>query len=124
RCFSESAAGEPCDDSFFRERDGESVERDFLVRAIDRRPVTDIRLSFTPGGRFDSSDNRQLECFGEFPIALILPRYSHDGPGAVTHEDVIGDPDRHVPSCRRVEGITPGERAAFARLTPSLNIAF
>ena len=43
----------------------------------------------------DHLDDRQFEASGKIPVALIMPRHTHDGAGSVSHQDVVCDPDRH-----------------------------
>ncbi len=40
----------------------------------------------------DDLNDGQLELGGEFEVALVVGGDGHDGAGAVTHHDVVGDP--------------------------------
>ena len=41
----------------------------------------------------------------ELEIALVVSRHSHDGTGAVGHEDVVGDKQGHLLAIQAVDGI-------------------
>ena len=49
---------------------------------------------------------------GKFPVALVLARNAHDGPGAVAHQHVVGHPDRGFLAGDRVPGPSSGIHAA------------
>src|SRR4051794_17831990 len=43
--------------------------------------------------RLDNLLNRQLELVREFEVTLVMTGYSHDCPGAIAGENVVGNPD-------------------------------
>ena len=72
----------------------------------------------------DHLDDRQFEAGGEIPVALVMPRYAHDGTSAVPHHHVVGDPDRHRLPGAGIHGTETGEDPRFARIgTRSLDVA-
>ena len=54
-------------------------------------------------GRPHGADDGQAVGLGEGPVALVLGRHGHDGPGAVAHEHVVGHVDRHRLAGERVD---------------------
>ncbi len=46
-------------------------------------------------------------------VALILARGGHDRAGAIAHQDVVGDPDRHVFADEGISRISAGEDAGL-----------
>ena len=60
-------------------------------------------------------DRRDVEAVlaGELEVPLIAARHRHDRPGAVAHQDVVGDPDRDVLARHRVRGVAAGEHAGL-----------
>jgi hypothetical protein len=57
----------------------------------------------------DDRDDREVELLGEGLIALVMCRHRHDRPGAVIHQDVVGDPDRDPCVVDRIAREEPGE---------------
>lgn len=55
----------------------------------------------------------QVELFGELAVAIVAGGDSHDGAGAVAHENVIGDPDGDFFAGGGVGGVGAGEDAGF-----------
>ena len=60
----------------------------------------------------ENGGNGQVVRFGKFPIALIARRYGHDGAGAVSSQDVVGNPHRDFLSGERMHGVTAGKAPA------------
>ncbi len=63
------------------------------------------------GGRIERRDNaadRDGILRGEFKVALIVRGHTHDGAGAVVHEDVVGHPDGHLFAVVRIDGKAAG----------------
>ncbi len=75
--------------------------------------------------RLDDLDNRQIEFFGEFEVASVVTRHSHNRSGPVADKHIIGDPDRNLFLDDRVNGVRAGENAGlfFGQLGP-LQIRF
>ncbi len=48
---------------------------------------------------------------GELEVPLVVGRYGHDGPRAVLHEGVVGDPERHFLAVYGVDDVGPREDA-------------
>ena len=61
---------------------------------------------------FENGGNGQVVRFGKFPIALIARRHGHDGPGAVSSQDVVGNPHRDFLSGEWMHGVTAGKAPA------------
>ena len=57
--------------------------------------------------------NRQVILLGKGKIALIVCRHRHNGAGAVSHEHVVGDPNRNPFVIDWIDGIRAGENAGF-----------
>ena len=55
---------------------------------------------------------------GELPVALVVARNAHDRTGAVPHQHVVGDPDRHLLLIARIDRIGPGEDPRLPRICP------
>ena len=77
--------------------------------AVDLGTVARVRLAVPPSGRLDGANDRQVVRLGKVPVALVLARHGHDRPGAVTHQDVVGEVDRHRVAVERVQRVAPGE---------------
>ena len=61
-------------------------------------------------------NNRQdgnLKFAREFQIALIVSGHAHDRAGAVTHQHIIGDPDRNPLVIDRIDCVSADEHAGF-----------
>ena len=59
---------------------------------VDHDPVARVGLAeraLRAVGRRDHLDDRQAVLGGELEVALVVPRYGHDGAGAVGHEHVV-----------------------------------
>ena len=50
-------------------------------------------------------NDRKLEMSCEGEVAAIVGRHCHDSAGAVTHEHIVGDPDRNLGAVERVDGV-------------------
>ena len=62
---------------------------------------------------------------GKFKIALVVRRHAHDRARAVTHQNVIGDPDGDPLVAHRIDRIGAGENAGFfLREIGALEIGF
>ena len=46
----------------------------------------------------------ELVFFGELVVALVMRRHAHDRARAIIHQDVVGDPDRHLLAAERIDG--------------------
>ena len=66
-----------------------------------------------PSSRRGHARNRQSVFARELEIALVLARRRHDRAGAVTHQDVIGNPDRDVFIGEDVVRVRAGEDAGL-----------
>ena len=78
-------------------------------------------------GRPHGAHVGQTVGLGEVPVPGVLRRHGHDRPGAVPHEHVVGDIDRHRGACEGVHHRRPGERAPLgqaggARLGQALDV--
>ena len=67
----------------------------------------------------------QIKLSRELEIALVMRRHGHDRAGAVTHQHVIRDPDRHALAVHRIDRERAGEDAGllFREIRP-LEIRF
>ena len=79
------------------------------IACQDVQPQLLIRIC----GRIQDADDGQLIGLGEFEVSVVVRRYGHDGPCTVTHQDVIGHPDRNLVTVDRVDGITAGKDPCF-----------
>ncbi len=59
--------------------------------------------------RLDDHLQRQSILAGEFEVALVMGRHRHDRPGAIVHQDEIGEVDRHLPPGQRIDTVAAGE---------------
>ena len=75
--------------------------------------IVDKALPVLAGGRFDDLHDGEPEFAREFEVAGIMAGHSHDGAGAITNEDVIGDPDGNPLTVDRVESVSAGEDAGL-----------
>ena len=66
---------------------------------------TALRLNNHPDG--------QIEFTGEFEIALVMCRYSHDGARSIGHQNVIGNPNRDAVARGWVNSIAATENTCF-----------
>ena len=74
------------------------------LRPLDRRGVPADPVPLEPlVRRRDDLDDRQPEPLRELQIPLVVRRHRHDRPGAVAHQHVVGDEDRHLPAVDRVQ---------------------
>ena len=48
-------------------------------------------------------DDLAAELLSELPVAVIVRRNSHDGAGAVAHQNVVGNEDRDLLAVYRVD---------------------
>jgi hypothetical protein len=90
---------------------GESIEQ----RRINRNPdveVTDRFVRRFPR-RLYYRDDRQIELPRKFEIAGIMPRDAHDCARAVTHQDIIRDPDRDAFIVRWINRKRAGENTGL-----------
>ena len=61
----------------------------------------------------DHDHDRQVELTRKFEIALVMRGNCHNRAGAVTHQHVVGDPNRDMLTRSGVDGIAAGEDAGF-----------
>ena len=65
------------------------------------------------GGGLDGAQDGQAVPFGELPVPFVFPGHGHDGPGAVTHQHVVGHPHRNTLPVDRVDGESAGVHPGF-----------
>ena len=46
----------------------------------------------------------ELVLFGELIVALVMRWDAHDRAGAIVHQNVVGNPDRHLLTAERING--------------------
>ena len=73
--------------------------------------------------RIDHRDDGDFVFFREFEVAGVMGRHGHDGPGSVTDQHIIGDPDRHRLIVHRVDRKRTGENAGLLLVFLTLAIA-
>ena len=61
----------------------------------------------------DDRDDWQLEFARELQVTLIMARYAHDRAGAITEQNIIGDPDGNFLTARRVDCKGAGENTGL-----------
>ena len=89
-----------------------------LVQAVKEARV-DVNAVFGPGlllnidFRFQDFDNRQIEFFGEFPVARVVGGDGHNGARAVAHQHVVGHPDWNQCAVDGIFGVAAREDARF-----------
>ena len=111
-----ATVGQPGRDGALGAIDGEVVQRDLVVGAVDGRSLTDVGLALPALRRLDGADDRQSERLREVPVALVLAGHGHDGPGAVAHQHVVGDEHRQRLAVRRVGGSGTQEHAGLVAI--------
>ena len=95
------ALDEPVDGLALGLGDGEAVEK----AGVDLDPVASVRLAHPAVRALHGLDDRQPVLLCELPVALVFARHGHDGPGAVAHEDVVGDEQRDLGVAERVHDV-------------------
>ncbi len=102
-----------------------SVEGQCVISAVDvfaiasecAGPCTAIRtwcdsLLFKPcGSGHGRCLDGQVVCTREFEVALVATWHRHDGAGAVSHEHIIGNVNRHIAASDGVGGEGTSEDA-------------
>ena len=63
--------------------------------------------------RLDDVANIKSKFFGEFKVALVMARNSHDGARSVADENIVCDPDWDLFLVHRVNGESAGENAGL-----------
>ena len=58
-------------------------------------------------------NNRQRKHVRKFPVPLVMRRNRHNGAGSVRNQNIIGNPDRNIFFCQRVDRIRAGKDAGF-----------
>ena len=84
-------------------------------RRVDRRPrLRCERTSLEPRGRrLLNRRNGQAELAGELEVAFVAARNRHDRTGSVSHQYVVGDPDRNRLAVQRIDRERAGEHAGL-----------
>src|SRR6476646_3117163 len=85
-------------DPLFFQPLGDATFRLRRRKAVDHRGINRDSGARIAGGCFsawwhDDIENRKAKFAGKFEVALVVRRHAHDRAGAVTHQDVIGDPN-------------------------------
>ena len=80
---------------------------------IDSRPIPGIRFAFPIFWRRYGADNGQTVTDRKVPVALVLSGHGHDGPGAVSHQNVVRQVQRHRLFGERIEQVGAGKHASF-----------
>ncbi len=102
------------------------VDERALPPRVERRHIRPRRgcVDGRPGRGLDHLPDLQSEREREGVVALVVRRHRHDGPGAVLHQHVIGDPDGHLFARGRVPAGGAGEHPGLLLLadTPGHDI--
>ena len=108
---------EPGDDLGFGRTDGEAVQ----IAGVHQGAIAGVGLlgDITAG---DDFGDRQPELGGELPVTLIMTRHGHDGPGAVTEQDVVGNKDRDLLAVSRIGRIAAQEDAGLGLILLAFQI--
>ena len=88
----------------------QAVER----RRIDQRAVALPCLVLYVAAASHDADDRQVERARKGVIAAVMSGHRHDGAVAVTHQHIVGDPERQLGSIGRIDRVTAGEHARLA----------
>jgi hypothetical protein len=86
---------------------------DERLRAEVERHIREIGLPLQSGLRCDHRHDRKPELGGELVVALIVGGNAHDRPGAVIHQDVVGNPDRYLYPAGGIQREASGEDACL-----------
>src|SRR5438270_12335410 len=81
------------------------------ILRVDMIGVREMARGMCAVARGDDPHNRQPEALSKLEITLVVPRYRHDGPSAILHQDVIGDPDRNRLTRCWIDCVRTGEHA-------------
>ena len=93
-------AFEPLDDPLLRLGRAQAVQE----IGIDRGSfIADVANRFHSRRRLHNFLNWQLELARKFEVSFIVARNRHDRPGAVAHQNVVGDPDRNTLLVRGID---------------------
>ena len=121
RAFAEAAFFQPLGDLANRFARWKTVN-DWRV---DRDAVADKPNRFFSGRWLNNLANWQIKFARKFEIALVVRRHGHDRAGAISEQNVIGDPDRNFLVVDRIDRERAGEDASllFCQLS-AFEIAF
>ena len=103
---------QPLGDGAHAVADGQAVE----LAGVDHGTVVDEGLGqrlAAPIRRGDDGADFDAVAGGEVEVAPVVGRHGHDGPRAVGHQHVVGDPDGQALVVDRVDGVTAGEDAGL-----------
>ena len=84
-----------------------------IFSAVDKNTLFAVRQGFCTVTGGNDTVNRQTEFSGKFKVTLIMCRYSHNGTGAITGDNVIANPNRYFFTGQRVNGIGAGKYTGF-----------
>ena len=77
-----------------------------VFAGIDQHAVvrvgTRVHIDFAAVSRGDHLHDGQTMLPGKLPVTVIVPGHCHHGAGAITHQDEIRDPQRHLFAADRV----------------------
>src|SRR5690606_9142323 len=90
---------------------------------VDGRPIADVGLAVEIVWRLNGADDFDSIAGGEIPVTLVLARDGHDGSGAVTHQDVVGDVYGNRPPVGGVDGMAAGEDPCLLAFRQPLDLA-
>src|ERR1044071_4363873 len=111
--FAKTFAFKPGSDFCLCFAGNQSVQRDLLAGGVDSNTVSDETMPILPLRRLNNLNNRQVKFCGEFKVARVMARHCHYGPRAITHEDIVGYPNRDALPVDRIQGVRTGENAGF-----------
>src|SRR5947209_7981137 len=109
RALTESACFQPCCDLSNRFTRGESID-DWR---INRNAIADETDRIFIARRLHHFADRQVEFAREFEITFIVRRHGVNRAGAITEQNVIGDPDRDLLVVRGIDRECSGENTGF-----------
>ena len=107
--FAEAFFLEPDGDFFLGFRSGQAVEE----AGVDGNAVIGVALPLFARRWLHDLFHRKVKLGGKLEVTGVMRRHGHDGSGAVTHHDVIRDPDRDLLVVHGINGVSAGEDAGF-----------
>ena len=122
--LSQSLRTDPLDHSLLCIFKLQAVERHFVICRAYRNPVCLVDVCFfadiTTGNNFH---DRQIEFLRKLVVAFIVAWHRHNRARAVSHQHIIGNPNRDLMLCCRVDCEPAGRDAGLGCINSTLKIA-
>ena len=108
-CLTQFSFGKPCNHFFNSVFLVQSVKKSRIYVDSVFGPCLLLHIDFG----FQNLDNRQIKFLGKLPVACIVSGNGHNRTCSVTHQYIVGNPDRNQRSVYRIFGVTAREYACF-----------